>query len=258
MNRALQRVFDGYYPDARRDWIFGRVYFHAVATYGDSCRDFLPDGSKVQTTTWYDNHPYARKTPYKVEKIYIHKDYVPVFEAWFHQRLYLLPLNPDEVNRVLEIAVNPDPSIIGPAMAAGLEVARIKMALRDDMKLLFAEPVQCASGVIKQFMENLRRLADGEPTLQAQRVPDTLPSPDDAPETIVDACNKFDRDNGHPRNTKFCSCLDRQLTPLYTAFELSKQLENYSALIERASYPPNGDFRAVPAREYAAAEACRR
>lgn len=255
MGRALRAVYEGHYPDARRDWIFGRVYFHAVATYGDACRALLPAGSAKRTTTWYDDNPYVGKTPFRIEEIYIHRDYVRVFESWHDARPDLLPLNPDEINAAVDLGRITDPSVIGPAMSAGLEVARVKKALQSDMNKLFELP--CKSSAIVQFMENLRRLADGEPTLQEQRIPDTLPRPDDAPATIVDACNKYDRDNAHPRNTKFCACLDRQLTPLYTPAELSRQLENYSALIERASYPPNGDFRAVPAREYAAADACR-
>lgn len=259
MGRAMRAVYEGFYPDAQRDWVFGRVYFHAVATYGDTCRHLLPvPGSKVQTTFWYDDNPYVPPSRDRiVEEIFIHRDFVPVFESWFDERLDLLPLYPYEIARIIDVIRNPDPSIIGEAMKAGIEVARVKQALQDDMRLFFANPQSCESGAYPQFMENLRRLANGEPTLQAQRVPDTLPRPDDAPATIGDACNKYDRDNGHPRNTRFCACLDQQLTPLFSPVELSTQLENYSALIERASYPPNGDFRATPVREYAAAEACR-
>src|SRR5690606_2618638 len=108
---------------------------------------------------------------------------------------------------------------------------------------LFAE--DCRSGVIVQFMENLRRLGNGSRSLQAERVPETLPRDDDAPTTVAEACARFDRDNGHPHKPSWCSCLDRVLTPRYAASDLSRLLENYSAFIERVSYPPD-DARGVP------------
>jgi len=252
MGRELRSVYDGYYPDARRDWVFGRIYFYAVATYGDKCRALLPSGSAKQTTTWYHNDDIAGKIPGEVEEIYVHRDYVPVFRAWYEGRSDTLVRNPDEVSPA---AVLSKPST---AMAAGFEVHRVKIALRDDMQKLFAGPSPCSSGLAVQFMENLRRLGNGEPSLQAEHAPDTLAGPGDAPVTIGEACDKYDRDNGRRRNSVWCRCLDRVLTPRYTAADLPGLMENYTAFMERVSIPSSGDPRELPRREYLAADACRK
>ncbi|MCW5620258.1 MAG: hypothetical protein KIS79_04030 [Burkholderiales bacterium] len=251
MGHDLRRVYDGYYPDARRDWVFGRIYFYAVATYGDTCRDLLPSGSAKQTTTWYHND-ITGKIPGEVEEIYVHRDYVPVFRAWYEGRSDTLVRNPDEVSPAAVLS-NP-----GTAMAAGFEVHRVKIALRDDMRKLFATPSPCRSGVIVQFMENLKRLGNGESTLQAERVPDTLAGPGDAPTTIGEACDKYDRNNGHRRNSVWCLCLDRVLTPRYSATDLPKVLESYTAFMERVSRRWSGDILDEVPPESIAADACRK
>lgn len=251
MGRELRGVYDGYYPDARRDWVFGRIYFYAVATYGDKCRALLPSGSAKQTTTWYHND-ITGKIPGEVEEIYVHRDYVPVFRAWYEGRSDTLVRNPDEVSPA---AVLSNPST---AMAAGFEVHHVKIALRDDMQKLFAGSSPCSSGLVVQFMENLRRLGKGQPTLQAERVPETLAGPGDAPSTIGEACDKYDRNNGGRRNSVWCRCLDRVLTPRYTAADLTKVLENHTALMERVNLRWSGDILDQVPPESIAADACRK
>lgn len=252
MGRELRNVYDGYYPDARRDWMFGRIYFYAVATYGDKCRALLPPGSAKQTTTWYHNDDIAGRIPGEVEEIYVHRDYVPVFRAWYEGRSDTLVRNPDEVSPAAVL------SNAGAAMAAGFEVHRLKIALRDDMQKLFAGSAPCRSGAITQFMENLQRLGDGEPTLQAELVPETLAGAGDAPATIGEACETYDRDNGGRRNSVWCRCLDRVLTPRYSATDLPKVLESYTAFMERVSRRWSGDILDEVPPEAIAADACRK
>ena len=252
MGPALRKVHDGYYPDARRDWVFGRIYFHAVATYGDKCRDFLPPGSAKRTTTWYRNDDVLGRVEGKVEEVYVHRDFVPVFEAWHEGRSEAPSLYPNEVAPAAVLS-NP-----GAAMAAGFEVQRVKNALRDDMQKLFAGAAPCRTGGVVQFMENLRRLGDDRPTLQAERVPDTLNDPGDAPTTIGEACDKYDRANGRRRNSVWCRCIDRVLAPRYPPASLAEVLENYTALMERVNVP-SGDFASgtVPP-DFIATDACRK
>ncbi len=248
MGRELHRVYDGYYPDARRDWVFGRIYFHAVATYGDTCRALLPAGSVKRTTTWYNVNDTGR-TPGKVEEVYIHRDYVRAFESWGAGRADVLTINPDEVGLTTALGN------IGGALAAGMEVQRVKNTLRDDMQKFFSQP--CQSGAVVQFMENLRRLGDGLRTLQAERAPETLAGRGDAPATIGEACETYDHNNGGHRNTTWCRCLDRVLTPRYSPAELTRTLENHTALMERANTRWRGDHLNAAPVESIAADACR-
>lgn len=252
MGPDLRKVHDGYYPDARRDWVFGRIYFHAVATYGDKCRNMLPPGSAKRTTTWYRNDDILGRVEGKVEEVYVHRDFVPVFQAWHEGRSDAPVLYPSEV---APAAVMSNP---GAAMAAGFEVQRVKNALRDDMQKLFAGSTPCRTGNVTQFMENLRRLGDDVPTLQAEHVPDTLNEPGDAPTTIGEACDRYDRANGRRRNSVWCRCVDRVLAPRYPAADLTKVLETYTAFMERVNVP-SGDLASgtVPP-EFIAADACRK
>lgn len=250
MARALRAVHDGHYPEAQRDWIFGRVYFHAVATYGDRCRSLLPAGSAVRTTTWYYEDPHLGMQKGREEKVYIHRDFVRVFEGWKDRKPGMPALYPPTLGQV-----NPMKDLRG-AMAPGFEVQRVAKALRADFARMFEQ--SCTAPAITQFMENLRRLGDGVATLQAERVPDLLPQPGDAPTTVAEGCTQYDRDRGAPRNSRWCDCLDRVLTPRYSAEDLVQRLENYSRFIEQASYPRGGDARARAHPDYVAAAVCRK
>jgi hypothetical protein len=250
MARELRAIHDGHYPDALRDWIFGRIYFRAVATYGDSCRKHLPTGSIKQTTITYRDHRYAGKIVEDIEEIYIHRDYLHVFDGWRDNKPGVPARYPDGL-----LQANPLTDLPG-ALAPGLEAQRVIKALRADFARFFEQ--DCTSPTLVQFMQNLRRLGDGEPTLQAERVPDLLPQPGDAPTTVAEACAQFDRDQRGPQNTRYCNCLDRVLTPRYSAAELEQKLENYSRFIEQASYPPGGDRRAVAHPDFIASASCRR
>lgn len=250
MARKLRAIHDGHYPDARRDWEFGRIYFGAVATYGDYCRKHLPPGSIKQTTITYQDHRYMGKTVTNVDEIYIHRDYLHVFDGWKENRPGMPARFPDGL-----MQVNPLADPIG-ALAPGFEVERLNKAMRTDLGRFFEQ--DCTSPTLVQFMQNLRRLGDGEATLQAERVPDLLPQPGDAPTTVAEACAHFDRDQRGPQNTRYCNCLDRVLTPRYSAAELEQKLENYSRFIEQASYPPGGDRRAIAHPDFVASASCRR
>lgn len=248
MGRTLQMIYDGAYPDAREDWVFGRTYFRAVTTYGDRCRDLLPPGSAMRIDSWFKNEYLTGRRLDRVDTIFIHRDFAHVFRGW-HERKPGVPVTvPGEAT--------PQALISNPraGAAAAFEVAATKDALEDDFDLFFKE--DCRSGTVTQFMENLRRLGNGERSLQVERVPETLPRADDAPTTIGEACRKYDQDNGHRTSRAWCPCLDRVLTSRYTASDLSRVLENYSAFIERVSYAPD-DPRTVPPLEYVAADACR-
>lgn len=249
MSRTLRMIYDGYYPDARADWVFGRTYFRAVTTYGDKCRALLPPGSAMRIDSRFTRDDLLGWMPGRVDTIFIHPDYKHVFRGWHEQRPGFPVTTPPEASAA-GMLNNP-----GAGATAALEVGRVKDALKADVEQLFRE--ECTSGVIRQFMENLRRLGNGEPTLQAQRVPETLPRPDDAPTTVGEACMRYDRENGHPRNARWCGCLDRELTPRYRADDLARVLENYSRFIERVSYPPTGGGTRVPPPEYLAANVCR-
>lgn len=248
-SRVLRRVFEGHYPDANRDWRFGRLYFRAVTTYGDSCRTLLPPGSPMRITTRFREDYFGRERMTGADTIFIHPDYQRVFKGWFDNRLDVPATNPPEVMPA-EAMRNP-----AEAIRVGLGLTQLKESLKNDFAAFFAEG--CRSPTIRQFMDNLRRLGERERTLQEELVPNTLPSPDDPPTTIGEACLKYDRDNGAPPSTRWCECLDRVVTPRYPASELPRLLENYSALIERLSFPPLGDDRNNLSLEYHAADACR-
>ena len=250
MARKLRAIHDGHYPDARRDWVFGRIYFGAVATYGDSCRKHLPPGSIKQTTITYQDHRYMGKMVTDVDEIYIHRDFVHVFDGWKENRPGMPARFPDGLLQANPLA---DPT---GALAPGFEVERVHKVLRSDFARFFEQ--DCTSPSLVQFMQNLRRLADGEATLQAERVPDLVPQPGDAPTTVAEACAQFNRDQRGPQNTRYCNCLDRVLTPRYSEAELEQKLENYSRFIEQASYPPGGDTRAVAHPDFIASASCRR
>lgn len=249
LGRTLRMIYDGAYPDAREDWLFGRTYFRAVTAYGDRCRDLLPPGSAMRIDSWFRNEYLTGRSLDRVDTIFIHRDYAHVFRAW-HERKPGGPVTTPAEATAQGMMSNPRAGA-----AAAFEVAAAKDALKEDFDAFFEE--DCRSGTIVQFMENLRRLGNGERTLQAERAPETLPRADDAPTTIGEACARYDRDNGHRSSRAWCTCLDRVLAPRYPASELSRLLENYSAFIERVSYAPD-DRRTTPPPEYAAANACRR
>jgi len=246
--RALRMIYEGSYPEAREDWVFGRTYFRAVTAYGDRCRHLLPPGSAMRIDSWFRNEYLTGRSLDQVDTIFIHRDFAHVFRAW-HERKPGVPVTTPGEATAQGMMSNP-----AAGAAAAFEVAAAKDALKEDFDTFFEE--DCRSGTVVQFMENLRRLGNGEPSLQVERVPETLPRPDDAPTTIGEACTRYDRDNGHPSSRTRCACLDRVLTPRYSAGDLNRLLENYSAFIERVSYAPD-DSRTAPPLEYAAASACR-
>ena len=245
----MRRVFEGHYPDANRDWRFGRLYFRAVTVYGDSCRTLLPPGAPMRITTRFQEDFFGRERLTGADTIFIHPNYQRVFKGWFDGRLDVPATNPPEVT--------PAGAIRNPAEAlrVGFVLTQLKETLKNDFATFFGEG--CRSPTVRQLMENLRRLGERERTLQEELVPATLPSPDDPPTTIGEACQKYDRDNGARPSGGWCDCLDRVVTPRYPAAELPRLLENYSALIERLSFPPPGDDRNNLSREYHAADACR-
>jgi hypothetical protein len=78
-----------------------------------------------------------------------------------------------------------------------------------------------------------------------------LAGPGDAPTTIGEACDNYDRANGgRRRGTVWCRCIDRVLTPRYPPAELTKVLENPTALMERISVAPGGDIHDRVPAEY--------
>jgi hypothetical protein len=250
MERKLRAIHDGHYPDARRDWEFGRIYFHAVAKYGDRCRDLLPPGSVKQTTVWYRNDRYAGPIVLDIDEIYVHRDFVRIMKGWENNAPGMPARFPPGTGQG-----NPLTDLKG-AMAPGVAVQRVVKALRADFARFFEQP--CTSPVVTQFMENLRRLGDGVSTLHAERVPDLLPQPTDAPMTVAEACRQFDRDQRAPSDSGYCDCIDRVLTPRYSSDQLDQLLLNYSRFIEQASYPPGSDMRATAAPDYVATSVCRR
>ncbi|MDX2057204.1 MAG: hypothetical protein SFV24_05330 [Gemmatimonadales bacterium] len=227
--REIRQVFDGYYPDATREWRFGRLLFRAVVTYGDSCRSLLPRGSAMRISTRFREDYFGRERLVSADTIFVHPDFKRVFKTWFDNQFAPPISTPDELY--------PAAAMASPAEAVrmGVELLQVKETLKGDMAELFR--AGCQAPVLRQFLDNLRRLADEQPTLQAELVPAVLPQPDDPPTTIGEACFRYDRDQGRQASRKWCGCVDRLIGPKFAPATLQKELETYSAFWERLTVP---------------------
>ncbi|MCC7133866.1 MAG: hypothetical protein IT352_14510 [Gemmatimonadales bacterium] len=152
-----------------------------------------------------------------------------MFKAWFDNQFAPPITTPDELFPAAAMASPAE------ALRMGGELTLVKETLKAHM----VEPFRagCQAPVLLQFLDNLRRLADEQPTLQAERVPAVLPQPDDPPTTIGEACLRYDRDQGRQASRKVCGCVDRLIGPKIAPATLEKELETYSAFWERLTVP---------------------
>jgi hypothetical protein len=111
---------------------------------------------------------------------------------------------------------------------------------------------------VKQFMENLRRLALRLPTLQAERAPGSLLSEAEWPMSLGDACRRHQTERGASVGRDWCPCLERELGKSMTLGDRWIVLEDYHRFwdeVEGLKMAPDGN--PVWAR-YTPANACRK
>lgn len=116
----------------------------------------------------------------------------------------------------------------------------------------------CESPTVKQFMENMRRLALSLPALQQERAPQSLPRENDWPLALGDACRRHQTERMSAVGRDWCPCLERALSQSMTLGERWEAVDDYHRFFDEVEGIRLGpDGQPVWAR-YTPANACRR
>lgn len=144
----------------------------------------------------------------------------------------------------------------GHSLTATALLVRLQIALREDMAVLFEGG--CESTVVRQFMDNMRRLALRLPTLQMERAPRSVLTAAEWSMSITQACQRQAAERGSQVGREWCGCLERQFAQTLTLGERWQAVEDYSRFFDEVDgFRTAPDGRPVWAR-YTPANACRR
>lgn len=256
----LRAVLDGDWPSAASHWEFGNIYSRTIRAYSNRCRRLIPAGSPYQVQKTLRRDDFGNYwEPEGGDTTFIPAAFVQPYRWWDQGAPQALPLAPrglqlGSVEALLEFL---KASLDNPAQAAGqgMIVVRVQLALRDDMALLFEDG--CESPRVVQLMENMRRMALGRPSLQAERAPSALPAIPDWPPSIDASCQRHEAERGGQVSPGWCPCLARQFGQEYTVGERWRALEDYHTFFDEvAGFRRADDGQPIWAR-YTPANACR-
>lgn len=256
----VRAVFDGAWPNATSEWQFGSLYARTIRAFSNRCRRLIPQGAPMIVERWITRDQFGNeRRDDGSDTTFILPAFAEPFRWWDRNDPRRLPLVPPglgatdfpEVVRMLESLSNPQAM-----MTKGALLIRVQLAQREDMALLFEEG--CESRLLKQFMENLRRLALRLPTLQQQAAPRAVLSAAEWPLSLAQACERHQQERGSRVGRDWCPCLEEQLGQRMTLGERWRSVEDYHTFfdeVEGFRLAPDG--QPVWAR-YEPANACRR
>jgi hypothetical protein len=257
----FRAIFDGDWSGAATHWEFGNLFARTIRAYSNRCRALIPKGSpyQVQKTVTRDRFGNVWE-PEGGDTTFIPRAFFAPYAWWESNDPQALVVAPPglEVRSVeglmgMLAAMFADPTRV---LGDGAVLIAFQTSMREDMALLFADG--CASPLVKQFMENLRRLALRQPTLQAELAPRSLPAIDGWLPRIGARCEQHERERGAELLRDWCPCLEREFGRQYTLGEQWRALEDYHRFFDEvAGFKLAADGRPVWAR-YTPADACRK
>ncbi len=253
MGAELRAVFEGDFPNAVREWEFGRIYRFVIGNYSARCRAFIPPNSpRVVSTEIETRDGTARITDQ--DTTYIRREFAEPYRWWDEdspRALADLPSGLAEVGVAL-----PGSNVLSDGLQATGQLTRATVALRSDMDVLFGEG--CEAAVLEQFMENMRRLALSAPTLQVEHIPQVLPDPLRPRGTLAGACGRYIDENGFIVDDDWCPCLEDVFRARTTAGERWGYVLDYRLFFRRVDTLPDGGATDPDWAFYEPANACRR
>jgi hypothetical protein len=261
----LRAVFDGDFPDARRHWEFAQIYRRVIRNYSRRCDALIPRGSPELRITEieYDKSLGISRT-LSEEVIRIRAAWAKPYEWWDRNTPEALPLFPGPLNvqTAEELAgmggayfSNPGAALTE-QMGSVMLTARVLLALRDDMPLLFDEG--CSNPVLTQLQENMRRMALGLPSLQAERAPQLLRDWKQLPQGLNQACQRYIKEGGFSVGRDWCPCLEGVFHNRTSVGERWRILDDYTRFFRTVDTPPEGGPNDPAWALYQPANACRR
>lgn len=256
----MKLVFDGAWRDAGRDWEFGNIYARTIRAFSNRCRHLIPRGSPFQVSTPVSRDDYGNERRGTPDTTFIPAAFVEPYRWWDKNLPQALPLGPPGVeiksaDQVLDVLASPAEALQRIFSGSTL-LLRVQLALREDMAVLFEGG--CETPVVKQFMDNMRRLALGLPSLQQERAPQSLLRPDEWPLSLGDACMRHQTERLAQVGRDWCPCLERQLGKSMTLGDRWSAVEDYHRFYDEVEGLRQGaDGQPVWSR-YEPANVCRR
>ena len=255
----LRAVFMGDFPNARQAWEFGTIYQRVVTAFHRKCAAHIPPGSPSEISTEYEVGEFDSLTVLKQEQIFIRRAWFEPY-VWWDQNdsraLATLPtgMSLAAVGQYVENLMEGNPNG-GAIFGAGALLTRFQAGLRNDIPRLFA--AGCTSPMLNQFQENMRRIALGLPSLQAEKIPAAMRDWSDVPSTFREACERDLLETGGKTGRDWCPCLDRLYSSQMTAGERWPILEDYSSFFQLVYTPPENGPADPAWRIYEPANQCR-
>jgi hypothetical protein len=259
----MQAVFDGRWPDAARAWEFGMLYARTIREFSVRCRALIPRGAPFQVTRrWERNSVSGSWQPSGGDTTFIPPAFIEPYRWWDTRAPRALPLVPPPldartVDDLLGTIVSAG-ATMGETMSATALLARVGFAMREDMATLFQHG--CASQPVKQFMDNLRRLALGLPSGQAALVPLPAVREADRPMTIGAACRRSIESRGanveQSVGREYCPCLERAAARTLTIGERWAVVEDYARFFDEVAAIRDASTPERTARHRALGAAC--
>lgn len=259
----LRAVFDGDFPEARRQWEFAQIYRTVVRSFSRRCDQLIPQGSpELRVTQKSYNPTYETVDTVYDEVIRIRQEWADPYEWWDKNLPHALPLYPAAAGKnSLDPLPRPpgrdenNPLSATMHMLGGVSLlARVQLALRDDMPLLFEDG--CMNPVLTQLQENMRRMALGLPTLQAERASQLVSGWRDQPLTVKDACERNVREDGSDVGRNWCTCLEQVVNTRTTVGQRWEYLAEYKRFMRSLYMQPTGGQNDPAWQLYEAAGAC--
>lgn len=256
----LRRIYDGAWRGAASEWEFGLIFSRTIRSFSTRCRRLIPAGSPFVVQVWYTTDRAGNRwRTDDSDTTFIPAAFAEPFRWWDKNDPRALPLAPPSlslrgVGDLMRLLQTLPTSMDGVFTATGLLV-RTQIGARDDMALLFADG--CEAPDLKQFMENMRRLALQLPTLQAERAPRALPTEAELPMSIAAACERHEQERGGQVSRRWCPCLQEQFSAVLTRGEQWNAVDDYHRFFDEvAGFRRATDGQPVWAR-YTPANACR-
>lgn len=255
MGPELRAVFEGDFPNATREWEFGRIYRFAIGNFSARCRALIPPTSPRVVTTEIETRDGVA-TVLDQDTIFIRREFAEPYRWWDEDSPRALA--------DLPFGLTDEGIVEFGGLAGGLsggmqgleQITRASLALRSDMEELFSDG--CEAPVLVQFMENMRRLGLSIPTLQAERIPQVLPDPSRPTNTLADACDQYIDENGFIAGNDWCPCLEDVFRVRLTVGERWEHVVDYRPFFRKVDTAPDGGPDDPDWAFYEPANACRR
>ncbi len=233
----IRAVFEGSFPDPTRTWEFGQMYERTATAFAARCDSLIPHPSPERRRLRTATEPDGRTSTSVDQVTRIRKAFFAPFE-W------------EDENDPRALVVLPRTGLA----SMGGQYLGFQRGLREDFAILYQGG--CRNPVLRQFEENLRRLAHRLPSLQAEQAPETLPDPRHESD-IAGKCATYIDEYGLEVGREWCPCLARVFGERMTIGQVWNELFDYRTFFRRIDTPPTGGPSDPGWRYYEPANECR-